>query len=82
MARIKGSTNKITTIAKDIISDILENNREDISNEFKRLNSRDKVKLYIELLRLITPRQRIVEATEQKPPLEEIKITIIPPKPE
>ena len=81
MARKIGSKGKITQRSKDIITKILEDNQDQISKDFNELSPVNRCKLYIELLRIITPRNRVVEIEDnQRTPLEEIKVTIVPPK--
>lgn len=61
--RPKGSFNKTTKELRQMISDFLMENFEEVQQTFKELPPKEKVKLYCDLLSFALPRLRPVDET-------------------
>lgn len=59
--RPKGTANKITIQLRETISDFLENNFEQIKRDFKRLQPKDRAKLYCDLLQYSLPKLQAMQ---------------------
>ncbi|OLY91788.1 hypothetical protein SAMN05444008_10936 [Cnuella takakiae] len=58
--RPKGSANKATSKIRELMSDFLEKNFPVIAEEFEKLEGRDKVKAYTDLLPYVMPKMQSI----------------------
>ena len=59
--RKPGSLNKVNSVVKGMITDLIEGNFQEVANEFKNLPGRDKVRAWIDLLPYVAPKMSSVE---------------------
>jgi len=62
--RKKGTPNKITAEIKELITEFINGNFEQMQKDFESLDSRERVKFYIDLLPYALPKLRAVETTD------------------
>ena len=75
--RPKGSENKEKKAIKDFINDLIENNQNQILNDFANLEPKDRVKFFIDLLKYTIPIQKDSEISlNSKVNTDEVKRTI------
>lgn len=55
--RPKGVPNKATTTLKEFISDLVDDNREQLKSDFLALDSKDRLLMFDKLLSFILPKQ-------------------------
>jgi len=60
--RPKGSPNKVTSSVKSWISQLLDDNREQIKQDFKKLDPKDRIAMFERLMQYVTPKMGSVEA--------------------
>lgn len=60
--RPKGSPNKVTSSVKSWISQLLDDNREQIKKDFKKLEPKDRIAMFERLMQYVTPKMGSVEA--------------------
>lgn len=58
--RAKGTPNKITAELKEWIAEILDNGREQFTEDLKSLNPADRIKVYLGLMNYVLPKQQSV----------------------
>ncbi len=61
--RPKGTPNKVTTTMKEWIADLLNNNRERLEEDFKRLCPKDRLQIAERLLHYVLPKQQAISGT-------------------
>jgi hypothetical protein len=67
--RPKGSTNKVSDAVRAVISDLLIDNADQLTERMSRLSDADFIKCYASLARFVVPQQRaIIEQHEPKMP--------------
>ena len=60
--RQHGTPNKLTRELREIINDFLQDNIENVKKDFKSLEPKDRVKIYIELLNYGLPKLQAIQA--------------------
>ena len=75
--RPTGSPNKATEKIRDKINDFLSDNFETIKNDLMKLEPKERVKFYIDLLSFGVPKMRSMEIETD---FQETTIVVIPPK--
>ena len=68
--RPKGSQNKITLEVKELIQELFYSNHDQLKDDFKQLDAKDRVKFMIDLLPFIVPKIKSIEMIEEQPPRE------------
>lgn len=53
--RVKGSSNKATSKVRDSFTSLLEDNLEQLKNDFKELEPKDRIKLFLDLSKYVIP---------------------------
>ena len=53
--RAKGSSNKSTTKVRDSFTNLLEENLEQLKDDFKELDPKDRIKLFLDLSKYVIP---------------------------
>ena len=53
--RPKGSSNKATSKVRDSFTKLLENNLEQLKDDFKELEPRERIKLFLDLSKYVIP---------------------------
>jgi hypothetical protein len=67
--RPQGATNKVSEAVRSVISDLLIENAEQLTERMSRLSDADFIKCYASLARFVVPQQRaIIESHEPKMP--------------
>ena len=61
--RPAGSPNKVTKELRTIINDFLNDNIEKVQKDFSKLQPRDRVRLFIDLLQYAIPKCRTIDTT-------------------
>lgn len=74
--RPKGARNKLTTQAREIISDVLRDGKEQFLERLGTLNNRDFVRSYLDLLKLSVPTPKESELPDDGLPTE-IEVHIV-----
>jgi hypothetical protein len=59
--RPKGTANKVSMQLREMITDFLENNFEQIQKDFKKLQPREKAKVYCDLLQYGLPKLQAIQ---------------------
>ena len=59
--RPKGSSNKATSKVRDAYTQLLENNLEQLKDDFKDLDPKDRIKLFLDLSKYVIPQLKQVE---------------------
>lgn len=59
--RPKGSANKNTTVIRDAFSELLKGNLEQIQEDFKELEPRERIKLFLDMSKYIIPTLKATE---------------------
>ncbi len=78
--RPKGATNKTTKEVREVISNILCDNLEQLQNDIQELNPKERVKVLIDLAKFVVPTLKatdlsVIEDKERQP----LKFEIIKP---
>ena len=72
--RTKGSTNKATTQVRNAYTKLLQDNLEQLQEDFKELEPRDRIKLFLDMSKYIIPQLKATDLTTNG---GEIKIPVI-----
>ena len=64
--RTKGSNNKLTQDIRKAFKDLLANNLEAIEEDFKSLEPKDRIKLFLDMSKFVLPTLKQVEATIER----------------
>lgn len=64
--RAKGVPNKVTTELRNILTDIIDDNRQTFLEKLKELNPRDFAIIYIQLCKLVLPTQINLDTPNEK----------------
>ena len=62
--RQAGTPNKVTGTLKDFISNLIENNREQIEADLKKLQPKDRLMILERLLQYVIPKQNDITSPE------------------
>jgi len=63
--RPKGAKNKVTAPLREMITDFLNDNFDEVQSEFMNLDPKDKLKVYTDLLQYAVPKLRSVEVKDE-----------------
>jgi hypothetical protein len=61
VGRPKGSSNKSTSKVRDAYTELLEDNLEQLKKDFKALDPKDRIKLFLEMSKYIIPTLKATE---------------------
>ena len=75
--RPKGSRNKCTLRLRESINDFLADNFEELKKDFKKLEVRDRIKFYLDMLQYGLPKLRAVEFSSEFERLNNEEIDLI-----
>jgi hypothetical protein len=76
--RQAGTPNKITGSLKDFITDLLNDNREQIQDDLKVLRPKERIAAYLSMMQYVLPKQQAVSADVDLNDLsKDLKITCI-----
>jgi len=59
--RPKGSSNKATSKVRDSFKELLEDNLEQLKEDFKELDPKDRIKLFLDLSKYVIPQLKQTE---------------------
>ena len=59
--RVKGSSNKSTTKVREAYTKLLEDNLDQLTNDFKELDAKDRIKLFLDMSKYIIPTLKATE---------------------
>lgn len=59
--RPKGSSNKATSKVRDAYTKLLEDNLEQLKDDFKELDPKDRIKLFLDLSKYVVPQLKQTE---------------------
>lgn len=59
--RVKGSKNKSTSKVRDAYTKLLEDNLDQITKDFKELEPRDRIKMFLDLSKYVIPQLKQTE---------------------
>lgn len=59
--RPKGSANKNTTVIRDAFSELLKGNLDQLQKDFKELEPKDRIKLFLDMSKYIIPTLKATE---------------------
>lgn len=60
--RAKGTPNKVTATVKDWISQLIDDNRNQIEKDIKKLSPKDRLQVFERLMQYVIPKQQSVKA--------------------
>ena len=81
--RQAGTPNKITGSLKGFVTDLLNDNREQIKEDIKALRPKERIAAYLSMMQYVLPKQQAVSADVDFTDLsKEIKITYVCKSPE
>lgn len=76
--RQAGTPNKITGSLKEFVNDFLNDNREQIKDDFKVLRPKERIAAYLSMMQYVLPKQQAVSADVDFNDLsKDLKITCI-----
>lgn len=75
--RSKGTPNKVTSTIKDWISQIIDDNREQVEKDLRRLSPKDRLQVFEKLMQYVIPKQQSVRADIDLSKLSETQIDLI-----
>jgi hypothetical protein len=78
--RPKGSVNKITLDNRERITNFLDENYNQFQEDLNSLPPKDRVRFYLELYKLVTPKMRSLELNDMREEPTKIEVEIIPPR--
>ncbi len=61
--RPKGSSNKATSKVRDSFTKLLEDNLEQLKSDFKELEPKDRIKLFLDLSKYVVPQLKQTDVT-------------------
>lgn len=61
--RPKGSSNKATSKVRDSFTKLLEDNLEQLKDDFKELEPKDRIKLFLDLSKYVVPQLKQTDVT-------------------
>lgn len=74
--RPKGVSNKNTSKVRDAFTLLLENNLDQLTEDFKELEPKDRIKLFLDLSKYVIPQLRSTEVTgDSEKPIPIIDMT-------
>lgn len=63
--RTKGSSNKATSKVRDAYTNLLEDNLQQLKEDFKELEPKDRIKLFLDLSKYVIPQLKQTDITTQ-----------------
>ncbi|WP_276908981.1 hypothetical protein [Hallella colorans] len=75
--RSKGTPNKVTSTIKDWISQIIDDNREQVEKDLRKLSPKDRLQVFEKLMQYVIPKQQSVRADIDLSKLSETQIDLI-----
>lgn len=75
--RSKGTPNKVTSTIKDWISQIIDDNREQVEKDLRKLSPKDRLQMFEKLMQYVIPKQQSVRADIDLSKLSETQIDLI-----
>ena len=75
--RAKGTPNKITSTVKDWISQFIDENRNQIEKDIKKLSPKDRLQVFEKLMQYVIPKQQSVRADIDLSKLSEAQLDLI-----
>ena len=75
--RSKGAPNKVTSTIKDWISQIIDDNREQVEKDLRKLSPKDRLQVFEKLMQYVIPKQQSVRADIDLSKLSETQIDLI-----
>lgn len=75
--RAKGTPNKVTATVKDWISQLIDDNRNQIEKDIKKLSPKDRLQVFEKLMQYVIPKQQSVRADIDLSELSETQLDLI-----
>ncbi len=75
--RKAGTPNKITSTVKDWISQLIDENRNQIEKDIKKLSPKDRLQVFEKLMQYVIPKQQSVRADIDLSKLSEAQLDLI-----
>lgn len=75
--RAKGTPNKVTATVKDWISQLIDDNRNQIEKDIKKLSPKDRLQVFEKLMQYVIPKQQSVRADIDLSKLSETQLDLI-----
>lgn len=72
--RVKGTPNKITSTLKEFISDLIDDNREQILADLRQLEPKERLMILERLMGYVIPKQQAIGANIESTPIKQLSM--------